>query len=197
MRIDTLGVVMKEMVAKNMAICLCFSIGLCQAQYVFIPDPAMRDWLNTNIPGVVDGSGFMDTTYAGIAGFTNGTIDAFFPWDQQDLTGIQYLDGLITLEITTLNTDLYLPGFPMALEALTISGYGGTSLPPLPASLTHLNLDIAASLADLPALPSGLVSISLYYLDSLTTLPMLPVGLTSLRLETRSEERRVGKECCR
>ena len=34
---------------------------------VFIPDQVERDWLNTEIPGIVDGNGIMDTLHPGIA----------------------------------------------------------------------------------------------------------------------------------
>ncbi len=44
----------------------------------FIPDQRMRDWLNEQLPGSVDGDGMFDTQHPGIATLATATLQV--PW---------------------------------------------------------------------------------------------------------------------
>lgn len=125
---------------------------------VFIPDTLVRAWLNQSIPGIVDASGIMDTTHAGIAGCDTVYWNEMFAnwWSDTiriDLTGIEYLDAL-----TVLGLNLYgmtIPPFRVTIDALPTGlselAIRSTdrpmtmSLPVLRAPLRSLTLDCGSS----------------------------------------------------
>ena len=111
-----------------------------------IPDPFMRDWLNEQIPGIVDANGIMDTMNVGIAGLDSAYIPLGQVAAQVDLDGIQYLDALIFLSIYcnafTPSTGMSCPAFPPQLHTLSIIlNEGSISLPQFPVSLIDLTCD--------------------------------------------------------
>ncbi|MBP7515985.1 MAG: hypothetical protein KA791_15665, partial [Flavobacteriales bacterium] len=139
---------------------LTMMVQTTRAQYVYIPDPAMRDWLNLNVPGVVNGDGNMDTTYAGIADFTDGAIITSNSNGPTDMTGLQYLHGLTRLNMMWLD----IPGtvgdaFPPNLSILSLNALGPVFIPALPMNLEHLEL-VAGVPLDMPELPAGLESLT-------------------------------------
>lgn len=113
---------------------------------VLIPDTLMRSWLNNYIPGIVDGSGIMDTLHPGIANLdTAHMYIGGYQIPNIDLTGIQYLDSLsyfsADLSLFPYGYNLICPGFPANLSTLRLSEIQGTlTLPRLPAKMEMLDL---------------------------------------------------------
>lgn len=93
----------------------------------FIPDPAVRGWLNQSIPGVVDTNGIMDLGHPAIA-----TIDSVH-WvlsDQDplavDLTGIEHLTALERLEVqcsSGSSVTITIPSLPPSMATASIAGH--------------------------------------------------------------------------
>jgi len=96
---------------------------------VFIPDQVERDWLNTEIPGIVDGNGVMDTLHPGIALLDTATC--IFDQGLASLTlhGIGHLEALVCLRVFT-------SGVPAETVPL------GLSIVALPEGLRTLIMDV-------------------------------------------------------
>lgn len=124
----------------------------------------------------------MDTTYAGIADLTNGSMMIDPLTGPFDLTGLRYLDGLQTFELLLTPEVVDLPAFPWALDQLHVYGFGYPNLPPFPSDLNLLDIGGSGALTGLPDLPPGLTDLSLSNLSALTILPELPDALQHLEL---------------
>lgn len=175
-----------------------------QAQSVFIPDPAMRTWLNNSMPGVVDPDGYMDTASPAIAAFTNGALTSSSSSGPYDLTGLQYLHGLTDLTFNALTDVATIPGLPenlthfeaslfgtvqlptlpAGLEALSLASYTLNVLPVLPNSIRHLKLEGLVISSMLSEFPDSLRSLELNNLPLITALPQFPPGLSTLHIST-------------
>lgn len=170
----------------------------------FIPDPAVRGWLNQSIPGVVDANGIMDLGHPAIA-----TIDSVH-WvhsDQDpvavDLTGIEHLTALERLEVqcsSGSSVTITIPSLPPSVAFASVSGHApeaavsiGAIESPIDA-LTIMNnfigfigtaeaggrLDVAFAGID-----AAINSLSLYGLDALTSGPSTgSIGLLSISEST-------------
>ncbi len=167
-----------------------------KAQYVTIPDPNFRAWLQANVPSAMSGNQ-MDTTSLAVTTRTN--VDVYYKWIS-NLHGIQYFKTLKSLDCSTNNiialnnlpnTLLYLkcdynqisnlPILPNSLETLICSNNELTALPVLPSSLKTLvcNKTFSPFLASLPNLPSQLDTLEING-HGLGSLPTLPMGLKKL-----------------
>ncbi|MBL7938769.1 MAG: T9SS type A sorting domain-containing protein [Flavobacteriales bacterium] len=71
-----------------------------QAQ-VFIPDQLERDWLNAEIPGIVDAGGIMDTLHPGIAELDTSMMLLYSLPTNVELRGVAYLDALTKFQLYT------------------------------------------------------------------------------------------------
>jgi hypothetical protein len=164
-----------------LAFLLLTGINFCShAQWVSIPDTNFGTWLNTRgysacLIGNNTAGWQMDTTCPAVVnavsiycGYSNIT----------DLTGIQYFDGLDTLDCND-NSLGTLPPLPAGLVYLDCHQTLLTVLPVLPDSLVYLAC-LMNQLTTLPALPGSLTALLCQY-NQLTTLPILPNGLTDLR----------------
>jgi uncharacterized repeat protein (TIGR01451 family) len=143
---------------------------------VFIPDPNMRDLLNQQIPGIVDGAGIMDTLHPAIAELDTVYYYSPIVSGEFDLEGIQFLDSLSLLHLGFALLDvvaIHCNALPTALRDLSFSQSGGSlSLPELPQALDNLSIH-----DDLPyenqtdvsivSLPDSLVSMDLSSIHSL------------------------------
>ncbi|MBX9720034.1 MAG: hypothetical protein K2X81_01460, partial [Candidatus Obscuribacterales bacterium] len=80
-----------------------------------------------------------------------------------------------------------IPRLPSKLRRLTIlGGDGWTSLkhlPPLPSSLTHLELRNCDGIRALPVLPNSLMRLGVYQCQDLQAMPELPKSLKQFELE--------------
>ncbi len=114
----------------------------------FIPDQRMRDWLNEQLPGSVDGAGIFDTEHPGIATLATATLQVPWAGGSAFMTeGVQHLSALRSLNIS-VSTDLIVPVLPESIEFLSIysSSPPGTvdprlvHLSGLPSSLDTLHI---------------------------------------------------------
>jgi uncharacterized repeat protein (TIGR01451 family) len=169
--------------------------GLAEAQYVTIPDPTFRGYLQQQYPSCFNSSGMMDTTCSAILSedtllITNLGI--------KDLTGIQYFKSLKYLDcshnIIQINPfDPLAPTItlPNSLIYLNCS-YAFqpdnndppfTYLPTLPGNLTYLDCSYDGTLANF-SLPNSLTYLNCSQ-DGLYVLPALPNTLTYLDCSTQ------------
>ncbi len=152
---------------------LVFSLSLCKAQWVTIPDANFVAVLQNYFPSCMNGNQ-MDTTCNNIvnAASLNFNLSGIY-----DLTGIQYFDNLEELfcEENSLTT---LPILPDNLSILYCSNNPITSLSALPANLTELYCN-GTQLTSLPNIPTNLTIMQCYY-NQLTFLPPLPLTLVQL-----------------
>ena len=151
------------------------------AQLVFIPDTAMRTWLNGEIPGVVDADGYLDTAEPALASVSHAHLEV--TWGPSDLTGLQYLAGLDGLELHygagSEGQAQVIPAWPPNILFLDLGGYSSEELPSFPTGLAELNLNSCPLIAQLPPLPEGLVTLGLGHLPMLSSLT-LPTTLSHL-----------------
>jgi uncharacterized repeat protein (TIGR01451 family) len=161
--------------SKNICALLLFlamSVLTLRAQYVDIPDPVFRSWLEDRFPACMQ-AGQLDTTCTIL-----GEIERFdSPEGIINLEGIQYFKALKILyyEFGQLAE---LPALPPTLENLWVPGNALVSLPELPVTLKGLNCDVNL-LTHLPRLPGHLEYLACAY-NRLTELPELPSSLYGL-----------------
>jgi len=147
-----------------------------EAQYVTIPNPNFVIFLQTNYPTCMNGNQ-MDTTCIEI--ITEDTLIISYPTDPliSNLVGIQYFDGLISLQCSN-NTISYIPTFPSLLERIDCSSNQLITMPNLPSNLRFLDCS-SNQLTSLPILPNSLKTLKCEYNDVLN-LPILPNLMTYL-----------------
>ncbi|MEO8068456.1 MAG: T9SS type A sorting domain-containing protein, partial [Flavobacteriales bacterium] len=153
------------------------------AQLVFIPDTDLRDWLNYNIPGIVDGAGYMDTAHPGIPSFTYGTLLLSSSID--DLSALQYLTGL-TVFLIDFDPGSNPPSamaFPPQVTRLTVRYFAGTTLPPLPAATANFTCMFSSTLTSLPTFPSTLDTLWLMQIP-VPSIPSLPERMWGVDIST-------------
>ncbi|MBL7944644.1 MAG: T9SS type A sorting domain-containing protein [Flavobacteriales bacterium] len=93
---------------------------------VFIPDPVLRDSLNAQVPGIVDGAGMLDELHPGI-----GAIDSLVLWHTSstnllDLSGLEHLPSLRHLYVTVLDElqqieEFRIPALPSGVKRLMVN----------------------------------------------------------------------------
>lgn len=164
-------------VTKNLAMGCFFFLLVAgslksNAQYVTIPDPAFRNYLEVNYPSCMS-AGQLDTTCTQV---TTATSLFVYGLNIADLTGVQYFDNL-NLLYCDINQLVTLPKLPATLEHLSCTKNHITSFPPLPQLSGFYCSDNL--LTSLPDLPSSLDSMTCDN-NLLTTLPPLPAGLREI-----------------
>ncbi|MBS1582961.1 MAG: hypothetical protein JST66_12240 [Bacteroidetes bacterium] len=157
------------------------SVGSLQAQMVTIPDPQFRAELNQRMPGLVVGTQIPVNNDAIVPSSLSLTID----WSPCDLTGLEYLQGVITLDLRFVGTvDLVtLPVLPPSTVVFKATAYpAGEAWPVMPPPTRYLEIaDITGT--DLPTRPDGFYSIYLSNAPNVTALPpMDPVSISTLTL---------------
>jgi uncharacterized repeat protein (TIGR01451 family) len=127
---------------------------------VYIPDQFERDWLNSQIPGIVNGNGIMDTLHPGIASMNTGYMDISQPIiTSLDLHGLAYLDSMVSWSFQTSGVHLTpgsafpftIHGVPEGLRTLRIRTTPSTLnllLPELPTEMDLLEILVSAYDAD-------------------------------------------------
>jgi uncharacterized repeat protein (TIGR01451 family) len=114
---------MKSISTLLMALCCLVCAQFSSAQ-VFIPDQLERDWLNAEIPGLVDANGIMDTLHPMIAQFDSASFH--FNEGSTDLihfVGVSYLDSLVSMWLSAHNANsMIMEPMPDALRSLSITG---------------------------------------------------------------------------
>ncbi len=159
---------------------IVFTVTLCKAQWVTIPDANFVNWLNTHGYSSCMNGTMMDTTCSVVVNATSVTCSFQLI---SNLTGIQYFNSLTYLDCHN-NSLTSLPILPNSLSYLICHHNLLTSLPSLPNTLTWIDCFLN-SLTSLPALPN-----SIYHLqcegNSLTSLPTLPSSLTKLICHSNS-----------
>jgi uncharacterized repeat protein (TIGR01451 family) len=167
-------------------IALLISVVSVKAQYVDIPDPSFRQFLQHTYPAAFNGTGQMDTTNASIVNETYLTV--FTPSMISDWDGLQYFDNLTEFQV---DSTLHFPqNLPPALRSINIiSGLHEASISAFPAQLTSIGIKFSLTPINLPALPVGLQNLGIYVNPQetpgaiLTVLPALPSGLKELSFE--------------
>ncbi|MEO8770403.1 MAG: hypothetical protein ABI402_09975 [Ferruginibacter sp.] len=171
-----------------------------KAQYVTIPDPALRSQLIAAYPTCFNASQMMDTTCPAIVNQTS-----LYIYDEPVITnweGYQYFknlqiagfgatassgDGetlpnlpatLKSLRIGFMPTLFDLPPLPPGLQRLEINDHTGVFISSLPNSITYMDLSFS-DCSSLPTLPASLDTLKLY-LSNLAVLPALPASLRYL-----------------
>lgn len=142
-----------------------------QAQYVYIPDPNFRAFLQDEYPGCMVGDN-LDTTCNAVTSNINLYLDNL---GISDLTGIRYFDNLTSL-YSSDNPLQYITWFPPNLRQFVCDSCQLTTLPPLPSSIYYLDLD-HNNIASLPPFPN-IITDSIFYLyisdNPIACLPDLP-----------------------
>ncbi|HOZ80180.1 MAG TPA: T9SS type A sorting domain-containing protein [Ferruginibacter sp.] len=195
------------------AISILIIVSCCKAQYVTIPDTALRNFFISQYPGCFNGAGQMDTTCSAIVNETHLTCASpgivrlyenldgvqyfknltFFDCHNQyaDLSGIRLANTIDTL-LCSYNA-VGPAAFPSALKILDCTNCNYTALPPLPAGLKVLQCIDNTMLSTLPSLPQGLKVLNCWNtsypsgsLVYLTSLPPLPDSLEFLNCSSNS-----------
>ena len=115
-------------------------VSTARAQ-VFIPDLVLRDSLNAQVPGIVDGAGMLDELHPGIAGIDTLSVLITGSDPVVDVSGLEYLTSLIEFELFFAEgssaTELRLPQVPQSLRTLDIGAIGDMliAIGPLPDSM--------------------------------------------------------------
>ena len=169
-----------SMKKKTTLLLLAFGIFLNTslfAQFVNIPDANFRTWLNNNGYASCMNGTMMDTTCSLIVSATKVNCSSA---NIADITGIEYFDNLDTL-ICSYNDITFLPPIHASLLHLElIDNFFLTTISNFPSSLLYIYIISGVSnLTSLPPLPSGLLFLNCNGLG-LQTLPPLPSTLTYL-----------------
>ena len=122
---------MKKLITTLLTI---FSVALCKAQWVTIPDANFVAWLQTNYPSCMNGNQ-MNTSCAAI---TSATWIDCGSQNITDLSGIENFSSLVYLFCNN-NQLSVLPTLPNSLIALDCSENQFYSLPSMPTSIDNLN----------------------------------------------------------
>ena len=152
-------------------ICCFFLLNTAKAQFVTIPDINFVAWLNNNGYSQCLNGNQLDTTCPAVV---NAVIVSCSGSNISDLTGIEYFTSLDTL-LAYNNPLTTLPPLPATLTHLECGSYSLTSLPTLPPGLIYLDCSLG-NLTVLPALPNTL---EFFYCDNnlITSIPSLPTSL--------------------
>ncbi|MEO8150738.1 MAG: T9SS type A sorting domain-containing protein [Bacteroidia bacterium] len=164
------------------------------SQYITIPDPNFRIWLNANGFSSCLSGNQLDTTCSAVV--SAKTINCSYA-SISDLNGLQYFDSVTVLSCSynllwnlpplrseLLQLDCYqnnianLPALPAGLQVLHCENNNLSGLPALPPALQSIYC-YGNTITSLPPLPSGLVYLDCSH-NSLTGLPSLPATLTQL-----------------
>src|SRR5688500_10427224 len=166
-------------------------------QTVTIPDPNFVIYLENEFPSCITGNQ-LDTQCPDI--LTEDIIA--IPSNVSDLYGIEFftsLNGLLlsgpVVNVSTIpptvtilqfwNTGLDpLPPLPPNIAELYLANEPHTSLPALPATLTHLEIESMYSLTTIPAYPPNLTYLSVGLCPLLNSIPELPANLAVLEFYT-------------
>ncbi|HRH68595.1 MAG TPA: T9SS type A sorting domain-containing protein [Flavobacteriales bacterium] len=152
-----------------------------QAQF-FIPDQLERDWLNAEIPGIVDAGGIMDTLHPGIAALDSAMLVFTSIPTSIDLVGIAYLDALerftFVASVPFDGIEGHLPitiaAFPSSLRRLqlqlAVPRELEVHLPAMPVEMDWIEADMtfASSWLDIAALPDSAIWLEFVRVDSLS-----------------------------
>ncbi len=162
-----------------------FFIVSAKAQYVNIPDPEFKRFLQNKYPSCLDNNGMLDTTCADILALTSITDAAtggvsFSNYSILNLDGIQYFKSLKNLYCPRGLTSL--PTLPENLEWLDCSNSLLTILPKLPQSLKVLNCS-NNNLNSLPSLGDSLQHLECYN-NNIYCLPALPGSINAIVLDS-------------
>ena len=164
-----------------------------KAQYITIPDTNFLAFLQTEVPGCLNGNQLdlscpavvnmtvLQCTNSNIADLTG--LEAFVNLTEllcagNELTSLPNLPASLTILDCTDNQIASLPTLPAALIVLNCMNNSLTSLPSLPASLETLACN-SNQLSFLPSLPASLTGLGCYD-NQLTSLPSLSASLTIL-----------------
>ncbi len=159
------------------------------AQLTLIPDPELRTYLNSLVPGCVDGAGYLDPAFPGVQ-----QIDVLIlPVNAEDHTGIEQLGGVLHLQAGPCGTPGDTPTlvFPPNVQSIELRNFvaqdaSTTLIPSFPASVTEIYIRDWWSQSELvlPALPPDLRRLRMYggnYLN-IATLPTLPSSLETIHI---------------
>lgn len=168
-------------------------------QTVFIPDTNLRQLLSAWAPGAVDGNGFLDPQHPNVLAKSWLSVDAEMDWDPVDLTGLDALDQLDSLNVTFVWTEgqvtlasfdtvpISVPAWPPNLTRLNLFYGTYASLPAWPAGLTQLSYNLPSGPSTLPPFPSSLTELAFTAGADLIALPDLPEGIQTLDLSAPSD----------
>jgi hypothetical protein len=164
---------------KSLLLALLLYMKLASAQFVPIPDPDFRTYIDTAYPGAIVG-GMLDTTFPAVV-----NTDHLFLSEHwiSNFEGIQYFKNILYLDIDFNyrflidSLDILLPKIPEKVTSFYCDFCGVRNLPPLPSGLrTFYYQSNKASTLPQHMLPYGLYELSLSN-NLLTTLPDLPPTL--------------------
>ncbi|MBL0103086.1 MAG: T9SS type A sorting domain-containing protein [Bacteroidetes bacterium] len=167
---------MAQFHARLAGIILFFSLSLSisKAQYVYIPDPAFRNFLISDGYAPAFNGDSLDTTSTLV---TSAQYIRCRGWGIQSLEGIQYFSGIEDLDCS-VNYLTELPPLPSTLLYLMCSKNLLNSLPALPVTMYSLYCD-HNPLYVLPTLPANLIHLVCSN-NELISLPALPPNLNML-----------------
>ncbi len=132
-----------------------------------------RNWLNEQIPGIVDGAGVMDTLHPAIAGLQSSSLVIYDLNGTIELRSLGYLNALASLTIWT---------YPH-----NVSASASVAIDRVAPSLRYLDISLRNAMGvslQLPALPQEMDHLSLTSVETLgqVHIELLPEELGLLRL---------------
>lgn len=152
------------------------------AQYVNIPDGAIKYLLQRKYPQCFNNSGLMDTTCSSIINEDSLNLNIYETTGVgSDLEGIQYFKNLVYLDFSGQHVT-HIPSFPRSLLNINCSGNSFLQrMPALPPNLKILNCGNCTWLQAIPALPNSLRYLNYEWCGNLTSsIGRLPDSLVYL-----------------
>ena len=111
---------------------------------VFLPDTVLRNALNQQVPGIVDGTGVLNASHPDISTISVIALEYFWDGTVIDLSGVDALSGLEVLGVechTEEQSAITIPVLPPTIQEVLLRPYGGNVvLNDLPASLSNLRI---------------------------------------------------------
>jgi uncharacterized repeat protein (TIGR01451 family) len=171
-----------------------FNMAILHGQLVFVPDPNLRAALNAEVPGSVNGAGYLDSQMPALLSLHYLELD--IDWTPADLTGLEALSALDSMKVRNwyynASIDQWMEGGPPnsvtipawsgSLERLRLIGFAPVGLPEWPSGLTHLECKSVAGITAFPVLPASLTDVNIKLVSATPAFPAIPGGVERLSL---------------
>lgn len=137
---------MRAQIVKILLALLCVvTIQRGSNTQVVIADQGYREALNAAVPGLVDGSGMMNTAHPDLATMDSLSLTVWTTASSLTLNGLEYFQAVrhlatSVMSITGTSVSSSIPDLPPTVEVLRIMGHGSVDIDGLPIELDQLVL---------------------------------------------------------